>query len=48
MKYLHTLDPDDFLDYEEYLAAEDAQRAAELAAEEAARERYYERKYNNA
>ena len=45
MKYLHELDPDDFLTWEEYLAAEDAQRAAELAAEDARMERYYEERY---
>lgn len=44
MKYLHTLDPDDFLDMEAYQAADDAQRAAELAAEDAAMEKYYESK----
>lgn len=43
MKYLHELDPDDFLDMEDYYAELDAQRAAELAAEDAAMERYYER-----
>ena len=44
MRYLHTLDPDDFLEYEDYLKALDAERAAELAAEEARMEKYYEKK----
>lgn len=42
MRFLHTLDPDDF----RYLdrALEDAARAAELEREDRVMERYYERK----
>ena len=42
MRFLHTLDPDDFRDLDR--ALEDAARAAELEREDRAIERYYERK----
>jgi len=42
MRFLHTLDPDDFRDLDR--ALEDAARAAELEREERVMERYYERK----
>lgn len=42
MRFLHTLDPDDFRDLDR--ALEDAARAAELEREDRVTERYYERK----
>lgn len=42
MRFLHTLDPDDFRDLDR--ALEDAARAAELEREDRVMERYYERK----
>lgn len=45
MRFLHTLDPDDFRDLDR--ALEDAARAAELEREDRVMERYYERKEKN-
>lgn len=42
MRFLHTLDPDDFRELDR--ALEDAARAAELEREDRVMERYYERK----
>lgn len=42
MRFLHTLDPDDFRDLDR--ALEDAARAAELEREDRVMEGYYERK----
>ena len=39
MRFLHTLDPDDFRELD--LALEDAARAAELEREDRVMERYY-------
>ena len=42
MRFLHTLDPDDFRELDR--ALEDASRAAELEREDRVMERYYEQK----
>ena len=44
MRYLHTLDPDDFreMDEQDRRDLEDYARAAELAREDAVMEKYYE------
>ena len=47
MRYLHTLDPDDFRDMEEFQEALAAKEYAEYQYLEECRERYYENKYNN-
>ena len=49
MKYLHTLDPDDFRDMAEQdqRDLDDYARAAELMAEDAAMKRYYQKKHAN-
>ncbi len=49
MRYLHTLDPDDFREMAEQdrRDLEDYARAAELEKEDRAMELYYERKYNS-
>ena len=46
MRYLHTLDPDDFRDKEEFQEALAAKENAEYQYLEECRERYYEQKYN--
>lgn len=47
MKYLHTLDPDDFQEIaeQERRDIEDMERAFELMAEDAAMDRYYNAAY---
>lgn len=47
MRYLHTLDPDDFRDMEEFQEALAAKENAEYQYLEECRERYYKKKYNN-
>lgn len=42
MRFLHTLDPDDFRELDR--ALEDAARASELEREDRVMERYYEQK----
>lgn len=47
MRYLHTLDPDDFRDMEEFQEDLAAKEYAEYLYLEECRERYCENKYNN-
>lgn len=47
MRYLHTLDPDDFRDMQEFQEDLAAKEYAEYLYQEECRERYYENKYNN-